>query len=247
MSIFNAYGRYYDLLYQDKDYACETNYVVNLLYRNGIETGAILEFGSGTGKHGNMLATHGYNVHGIELSAEMVAQSRQDKGFTCQQGNICSINLDHVFDAVISLFHVMSYQTTNEKVNAVFASAANHLQIGGLFIFDFWYSPAVYSQQPAVRIKRMADDAIEITRIAEPVIYPNENKVDVNYTIYAKAIASGKVEILNETHPMRHFSLPEIDAFAQSNNFIRIATEEFLTGNPAGVGTWGVCVVLKRT
>ena len=246
VQVFDAYSRYYDLLYQDKDYAGETDYIKNLLCRHGIVNGDLLEFGSGTGKHGYLMATHGYKVHGIERSAEMVARAAQSHGFTCQQGDICSIQIKKRFDAVLSLFHVISYQTTNDRVNAVFARAAEHLHTGGLFVFDFWYTPAVYSQQPAVRIKRMADAFVEITRIAEPVLYPNENKVDVNYTIYAKTIDSGEIETLNETHPMRHFSLPEIDVFAQSNGFTRIATEEFLTGNPAGIDTWGVCVVLKR-
>lgn len=245
-TVFNAYSHYYDLLYNDKDYVAETNYIKKLLSRHGIAKGSLLEFGSGTGKHGNLLATEGFRVHGIERSTEMVAQAQQGNGFTCQQGDICSVRMNHYFDAVLSLFHVVSYQTSNDDINAVFARAAEHLQIGGLFIFDFWYSPAVYTQHPVVRIKRMANTSTEITRIAEPVIYPNENRVDVNYTIYAKSVDSGEIKILNETHPMRHFSLPEIDIFAQTHGFIRITTEEFLTGNPASMSTWGVCVTLKR-
>jgi hypothetical protein len=45
---------------------------------------------------------------------------------------------------------------------------------------------------------------------------------------------------------MRHFSLPEIDLLASAHGFERIATEEFMTGNPAGEETWGVCVVLQN-
>jgi hypothetical protein len=70
--------------------------------------------------------------------------------------------------------------------------------------------------------------------------------VDVNYTIYARDLESDTVQTLSETHPMRHFSLPEIDLLAQANGFARIAAEEFLTGKPAGEDTWGVCVTLKR-
>ena len=38
---------------------------------------------------------------------------------------------------MISLFHVMSYQTTNADLLAVFATAAAHLRPGGLFLFRF--------------------------------------------------------------------------------------------------------------
>lgn len=244
--VFDAYSRYYDLLYQDKDYVGETNYINVLLTRQGITKGELLEFGSGTGKHGRLLVERGYQVHGIERSAEMAARASVGNGFTCQQGDICTVQLERTFDAVLSLFHVISYQTGNADLTAVFARAEEHLRPGGLFIFDFWYSPAVYAQRPTVRVKRMADDQVEITRLAEPTIRPNENRVDVNYTIFARDKASGVVQITTEIHPMRHFSLPEIDLLAHQNNFKRIGAEEFLSSKPAGEDTWGVCVTLKK-
>lgn len=245
-SVFNAYSRYYDLLYRDKDYTGESAYIHNLLTRHGIQKGDLLEFGSGTGKHGRLLAAQGYTVHGIERSADMVAEAGTAPGFTCQQGDITLTTMGRQYDAVLSLFHVISYQTSNTQLQAVFANAAAHLNHGGLFIFDFWYSPAVYAQRPVVRVKRMADGQVEITRIAEPVIYTNENRVDVKYTIYARDLGADGVHTLQETHPMRHFSLPEIDIVAGVHGFERLAAEEFLTGNAPSDSTWGVCTILKR-
>jgi SAM-dependent methyltransferase len=245
-TVFNSYARYYDLLYRDKDYVAEAEFIADLLERFGISGKRLLEFGSGTGKHGRLLAKRGYDVTGVERSAEMVAQAKVAPGFSCQQGDICTVQLGQTFDAVLSLFHVVSYQTTNEAVKAVFTRAAEHLQNGGLFVFDVWYSPAVYAQKPEVRVKRIASEEIEITRIAEPVSHPNKNCVDVNYTIFACNLASGAVEIMNETHPMRHFSLSELDLLAQMSGFAVVGTEEFLTGNIPSEKTWGVCLILKR-
>jgi len=245
-SVFNAYSRYYDLLYRDKDYLGEADYIQTLLTRMGIAHGNLLELGSGTGKHGCLLANRGYRVHGIERSSEMVAQASSLNGFTCEQGDICTTQLDRTFDAVLSLFHVISYQITNANLNAAFTRANEHLSSGGLFIFDFWYSPAVFSQRPSVRIKRMSDNQIEIIRIAEPVTYSNENRVDVNYTIFARDLVDGSVETINETHPMRHFSLPEIELLAAINGFDLIGAEEFLTSKSVSEDTWSVCVILKK-
>jgi len=245
-TVFNAYSRYYDLLYRDKDYAGETAYIRNLLARYGISRGELLEFGSGTGKHGSLLAAQGYAVHGIELSAEMVAEVKAVHGFTCQQGDIASTYMHRQYEAVLALFHVISYQIRNDQLHAVLANAAAHLKPSGLFIFDFWYSPAVCAQRPVVRVKRIADQQVEITRIAEPVIYPNENRVDVNYTIHSRDLVTGAVQTLQETHSMRHFSLPEIDILASGHGFETLAAEEFLTGDNPGESTWGVCVVLKK-
>lgn len=243
---FNAYSHYYDLLYQDKNYSTEAAYIRSLLIRHGVIAGELLEFGSGTGKHAQLLVKHGYTVDGIERSAEMVSQTPLMTGLNCQEGDIRSFRSEKRYDAVLSLFHVLSYQITNEDVNDVFARAAEHLKPNGIFVFDFWYSPAVYSQKATTRVKRMFDEKIEVTRIAEPHIYPNENRVDVNYTIYAKDRASNCIQTLVELHPMRHFSLPEIDLFADIAGLKRVATEEFLTCNQPSEKTWGVCVTLQR-
>jgi len=245
-SVFRAYSRYYDLLYKDKDYISEANYIHSLLKRQGLAEGNLLEFGSGTGKHGCLLASLGYKVHGIERSSEMVAQAQKMSGFSCQQGDICKLRLGKVFDAVLSLFHVVSYQITNNDIAAVFNNAYEHLKPGGIFIFDFWYSPAVYSQKPLVKVKRMEDSKTKIIRLAEPQIYPNQNRVDVNYSIFANDLVSGVMETIFETHTMRHFSLPEIDFLATTYNFTCISAEEFLTGESASENTWGVCVILRK-
>ena len=66
---FEASSRYYDLLYQEKDSAAEAAYVDALLQRHGISGPELLEFGSGTGRHGCLLTKRGYRVRGLERSA----------------------------------------------------------------------------------------------------------------------------------------------------------------------------------
>ena len=185
--IFDYYGMYYDLVYKDKNYLKETRYISRLL-KNFLKKKHldILEFGSGTGKHGNLLAKLGYNVHGIELSQKMVSRSNSKNGFTCQQGDITKIKLRRSYDAVLSLFHVVNYQITNKQINLVFSNAFKHLNSRGIFIFDFWYTPAVNTNIPSIKIKRVIDNKVEITRIAEPYIYDKNSRVDVKYNIFVK-------------------------------------------------------------
>ena len=139
----------------------------------------------------------------------------------------------------------MSYQTTNEDVAAAFETARQHLNPGGVFIFDVWYSPAVLTERPDVRIKRMADDQTEITRLAEPVLHPNENRVDVNYHVFVRDIATQVVAELKETHPMRYFFKQEIELIAAHAKFQCQHAEEWLSGGKIGCNTWGVCFVLR--
>ena len=248
MSNFNNYSHYYDLIYKDKNYLEEVLYIKNILTIHGVISGDILEFGSGTGKHGKLLSNYGYTVHGIDLSEKMIALAKihKKKGFTCKVGDIADVKMYKTYDVVLSLFHVMSYQTSNDKLSKIFSNAANHLNKGGLFIFNFWYSPAVYKHGPSLRTKQVINNKTEITRKADPKIFYNENRIDVKYSITINNNQSGSSETFEEVHSMRHFSLPEIDLLAAYHGFNRFEFEEFLTAKPANENIWDTLVVLKK-
>ena len=141
---------------------------------------------------------------------------RERQGLEFEIGDVRSFKIDKKFDAVISLFHVISYQLKNEDILAVFNTAAKHLKPNGVFIFDFWYGPGVLTDPPVVRLKRIENEEIEVLRIAEPVMHPNENVVDVNYCVQVKQKESGEVTELNEIHKMRYLFIPEILQFCNS-------------------------------
>ena len=53
---FEKYSYYYDLLYEDKNYESEVEYVKTKLLKQKQNVKTILEFGSGTGRHARLLA-----------------------------------------------------------------------------------------------------------------------------------------------------------------------------------------------
>jgi hypothetical protein len=53
MSNFNAYSKYYDLIYNNKNYIFEVDYVISLFKKYGNSINNVLELGSGTGNHAN--------------------------------------------------------------------------------------------------------------------------------------------------------------------------------------------------
>ena len=245
---FNAYSRYYDLLYKDKNYTSEANYVVQLIKANHNTATQILELGCGTGNHAAILCKEKYSVTGLERSAEMVELAKQKKieNFEPIVADITNFSVNNKFDVAVSLFHVISYLTSNNQLVECFNTVNKHLNEKGIFIFDVWYTPAVYMQKPETRVKRISDNAIQGTRIAESTIHFNENVVDVNYEIHIQNKANGITEVYQEKHPMRHFSIPEIALLADLTNFTVIKTEEFGTQEKPSENTWGVCFVLQK-
>lgn len=246
--VFGEYGDYFDLLYADKDYKSEADYVGEILSRLGVVSGSILEFGSGTGRHGRMLARAGYHVLGVDRSAAMVRLANSGEtvsGFGCREGDIRSVRIDRQFDAVTALFHVLSYQVTNSDLLKVFRNARAHLVAGGIFVFDFWYGPAVHALKPSVREKQIEGDRMLVTRISKPVWDVQRNQVDVYFDIRVEDKNSHVVREFTEIHPMRYFSLPELDLLAEWTGFRREIAEEFLTREAPSDQTWGVCVALR--
>ncbi|MEP0885497.1 class I SAM-dependent methyltransferase [Trichocoleus sp. ST-U3] len=249
MKVFGNYARYYNLLYRDKDYAGEAQFIHQLIQTHAPNTRSILELGCGTGTHAQLLAKEGYDVHGVDLSTEMLQQASDRISQLPQelasrlafyQGDIREIRINQQFDAIISLFHVFSYQTTNEDLRAAFATVKAHLKPNGVFIFDYWYGPAVLSDRPSTRVKRLEDEEISITRIAEPVMHPNQNLVDVNYQVFIKEKNTGAVEELQETHQMRYLFKPEVNLLFADSQLKLIECREWMTKREPGFDTWGV-------
>lgn len=249
MSVFDKYSYYYNLLYRDKDYAGEADYIDSLIKRYKPDAKSILDLGCGTGRHAALLAQTGYKVHGIDMSKDMLAVANESTDgehivFSCDDVRLA--RLDKTFDVVVSLFHVISYQTSNDDLLKAFTTAYEHLNPGGVFIFDCWYGPAVLSDRPTVRVKRLEDEAIEVIRLAEPVMHANENLVDVNYHVTIRSKADGTEEVITETHRMRYLFKPEVDLLLGETGFKIEGFFEDMTGNEPGYGTWNVVFVGRK-
>jgi hypothetical protein len=100
---------------------------------------------------------------------------------TVVEGDVTNYTPTGKYDPVVSIFHVVSYQTSNDALAGIFRCARSALSAGGLFI-DFWYGPAVLTKQPTVRVRRVAAPNVRLTRIAEPEHLFNRNVVNVKYT-----------------------------------------------------------------
>lgn len=255
MTMFGGYARYYDLLYRDKDYRGETEFVERLIHSHAPGARRILELGCGTGSHGILLAEKGYDVVGLDRSEDMLAAAKlrvaglpeaTTKRVRFCQGDARSFNVEGRFDVALALFHVMSYQLQNDDLRAVFAQVKAHLAPGGVFIFDCWYGPAVLTDRPIVRVKRFADDATSVTRIAEPTLHPNLNRVDIQFQLFIKDIRSGTVEELSELHQMRYLFRPEVELLAETAGLRVESCGAWMSERAPDFSTWYVYFVVKH-
>jgi SAM-dependent methyltransferase len=246
---FKLYSSYYDLLYDDKDYKSESAYVDQHIRNLLPEAREILELGSGTGNHAAFLSGFGYVITGIERSTEMlaIANAKHIAGFDAHNADITTFRLDKKYDAAISLFHSFCYITSNQDLITAFRNISQHLKPGGVLAFDFWYAPAVLHHLPVSKTKIRQNDLLEITRRGETTMFIDKNIAEVNYEIGVRDKRTSSYRVITEKHPMRYFSIPEIDLLARQAGFEMVEFEEFLTNQPPTLESWSIFVVLKKT
>jgi SAM-dependent methyltransferase len=222
----SLYAATYDALYRDKDYDGEVALVERLFREHG--EGAIrsvLDLGSGTGSHAIRLADLGYEVVGIERSAAMLEVARRKRSdLELHEADIRDFDLGRTFDAVLLLFAVLGYQTSDEDVLAALDAARRHLRPGGLVVFDFWYGPAVLHQRPSPRFRRLPLERGELLRSVTAELDEERHLCRVRYEL-RRVEGERVVEQAEEEHLVRFFFRDELEALLERSglSLVRLA------------------------
>ncbi|HEV8013397.1 MAG TPA: methyltransferase domain-containing protein [Pontimonas sp.] len=245
--VFQESAAVYDLLYGEKDTLAEAEWIANTLENHGCPPrGRLLEFGSGTGRHARILADRGYQVTGVEPSSDMLERAEPHPRVRYLRGDTASTSLEEKCDAVLSLFHVMSYHTSLPDLHAFYDTASRHLDSGGLFAFDVWFTPAVHSLVPEARVLKKENSRISVTRNATPTEDIARSLVTVSYDYTVEDLASGTSSTFTESHAMRHFTQTEIELLAEQHGFELVESCEFLSNAKPSRNTWGVWFTLRK-
>ena len=243
---FDLYSQYYDLIYNSKDYIAEANDVYD---RIGLTNPKLLELGCGSGGHASVLSKLGCTITGLDLSQSMVdlANKKEIPNFISIQANIEHFDLEEKFDAAISMFHVMSYLNGNDSIMNCLDCVHRHLKPGGIFIFDFWFAPAVYHQGFECRTKTFENAEIKVTRNSKTDLDINKNIGIVEFDILVESkINKSQTQRITEHHPMRFFSIPEIQFFAHESGFRVIDFFDLHSANKPSLETWAISVKLVK-
>jgi len=252
MSKYKKYADYYDILHWDKDYDSECDFLEDIFkkYSQG-PIRSILDLGCGTGRHILILRKRGYEVTGVDFSPKLIEIAKKKIGNKKRKinfilGDIRKINIKRKFDAVISMFGVMSYQITNQDITSIFKKANNYLNKGGFFIFDCWFGPAVLFQKPKNQFKIINRKKERVIKFVTPFLDKSHRVVDLQY----KIIKTSKCKILdefNEKHKIKYFFPREIEAFLKKENFklLEICPFKKLNKTPT-VDNWNITIIAKK-
>jgi len=224
---FGLYAEIYDVLYQEKNYAAEAAFIIELVRRFLPETSAqkrILDLACGTGRLAFELASMGVDVAGSDVSDQMIAVARKSAAaksvripFHVESFQKCS-NIDGTYDAVLAMFASLGYLLTRNELLDALAGIRGLLEPGGLFIFDVWNGLAVIRNYSPVRVKRVAGLRSNILRISHTSIDEIEQISTVEFDFVVFRGAAEPVEF-SEKHLVRFFFPREIVEILTESGF----------------------------
>ena len=143
--IYDLLAPFYDEVNSDIDYSLWADFIENIIrreYREG-KPDLILDLGSGTGKMTLELARRGYDMTGVDCSAEMLNIARsaaETAGFgdkilwLCQ--DMSEFELYGTVDVTVSCLDCINHLTDTKSLDKCFDLVHNYLIPNGLFIFD---------------------------------------------------------------------------------------------------------------
>jgi len=253
-AIFNKLAVYYDCIYSKKEYDHEVSIIDKELQLQLSQSEfSLLDIGCGTGEHCLRFSKLGYSVTGLdqspavlEIAKQKARTNHQDISFILDDAR--NFSLATKFKAIVCLFHVTSYLTSNEDLTKFFSTVAKHLSNDGVFIFDCWYGPGVLSSKPETQYKQHPHDSLTIHRIKVPRLMEESNMVEVRHTIFAVNDAEKKVEYpFTETHQLRYFFYPELELLLTQAGLEIVKWGNMLNNFSEVTGSeWDVGFVVKK-
>ncbi len=246
--VFGQYARVYDAFYEGKDYARETQFVMDALARNGATPAALLELGCGTGGHAPFLSAHSTvkRYVGIDLSPEMVELARaRCPSLRFETGDMLDLSVGERFDVAVALFHVVCYLSTEADLLKAFESIRASLQPGGFFFFDFWHGPGVVQDPPVTRVREIKEGARTIVRESVPTVDPAQETVDVAFTLRVDTGDGSAPDVFRETHRVRFLFRESVQRLLARAGMEIVEWGAWLTGEPPTEKDWNAYCVAR--
>ncbi|MCC7230035.1 MAG: class I SAM-dependent methyltransferase [Fimbriimonadaceae bacterium] len=138
---FTDVAPYYDELMRQVPYRMWVGYYLLLLSHQDVRPTSILDVCCGTGTMCEFLTEEGYEMAGVDLSAEMIRVAKKKAGrnrhvIQYEVGDAAEFEMGRQFDAALSFFDSLNNILEEERLQGAFHQIAKHIKPGGSFIFD---------------------------------------------------------------------------------------------------------------
>lgn len=232
MQPYTEFAAVYDLFMDNVPYEDWADYVQNLLNKEKIDQGLLLELGCGTGSMTRLMASKGYDMIGIDYSEEMLRIAKEksigDKDsilYICQ--DMREFELFGTVSAVLSVCDSMNYIQSEEDLLQVFKLVNNYLDPNGIFIFDL---DTEFAYKEVLGDNTIAENREEGSFIWENTYYEEEMMNEINLTLFIPEEPDSNVyHKYEETHYRRAFSIETVKRIIEAAGMEWVAVYDALT------------------
>ena len=205
--------------------------------KNNLMPKLVLDLGCGTGAVTTRFKARGYDMIGIDLSPDMLAQAQakpESEGILYLNQDMRAFELYGTVDAVICLCDGINYLLTEEDLAATFGMVNNYLNPGGLLVFDL-KTEKCFS---GLGNQTFADQSPDAAYICENQYDSQTQTCQFTITLFYKT-QNNLFRRSEETHRQRAYSPHAIEE-AITKSGLRFV--EYIPGNEQ---TWDYYVAAK--
>lgn len=222
MNIYSRFAYIYDELMGDFDYENWFNYIEEIFKSYNINPKKVLEMACGTGNLSYYLGKKGYKLTCFDLSEDMLSKAyeklRKFKNVKLLNQDMVNFKFGESFDAVISICDSINYIVDKEDLIKTFNNVWNHLEEGGIFIFDI---NSYYKLRYIIGNNTFVEDRDHIFYAWENYFDENTDICEFYLTFFVSEDGENFVRF-HEEHRERAYKTEEITAMLQDAGFSRI-------------------------
>lgn len=231
MDAYTSFAQVYDLFMDNVPYEEWCDFLCRLLKAHHIEDGPVLDLGCGTGKMTRLMSERGYDMMGVDNSAEMLQIAAMEPGdvpilYLLQ--DMQELELDGCVRAVYSACDCINYVLDEDELLAAFTGVYEYLEDEGVFIFD------VNTSYKYTEL--LAENTFAESREEGSFIWDNfyDEETGINEYDLTLFIPEGEdlYRRFAETHYQRNYEIETLVQLLRKAGFAEIAIYDDYTDEP---------------
>ena len=249
MEAYTSFAEVYDQFMDNVPYREWADFLQEILQKEGINDGLVLDLGCGTGSMTEELAGRGYDMIGVDNSEDMLEiamEKRQESGHDILYllQDMQEFELYGTVRAVVSVCDSVNYVTEKEELVQVFRLVNNYLDPGGIFVFDF---NTEYKYREVLGDRTIAENREDSSFIWDNYYYEEEHMNEYELTLFIQEADQKELyHKYQETHFQRAYTLEEIRELLEKSGLRFVAAYEDYTKEAPGKGSERICVVARE-
>jgi len=228
--IYSGFAKGYDLVMRDVDFEEWARHILRLAQRHKFRGKRILNLACGTGVMEPTWTAKGFEVLGIDQSAEMIEEARRKNSHLgkvrFEVGDMREFDLGERFDLITCLYDSLNYLTDPAEVKSFLGCVKRHLEPEGGFIFDVATESNILENFTSTTY---AENLEEFAYIWENGYNLKTKICTSDFAFFHRNPKTGEFIRRMETHYQRMYTTREITSWLGAGGFHSLALYDGVT------------------